>query len=121
MPEGAAKDEGLLKTLLTGMQLTEKELFAAFDRHKIVKLEPLGEKLDPHRHEAMFEVEDPSQPPGTVVLLLEPGYLLHDRLLRPARVGVSKGGPAAAPAPKTDDASTEEDPDTDSPRLDTSA
>jgi molecular chaperone GrpE len=85
-----------LATLLDGVKLTEKELNAVFERHSIVKLEPLGEALDPHRHEAMFEVPDPEQPSGTVVQVIQPGYLLHDRLLRPARVGVAKGGPAKA-------------------------
>ena len=91
VPRDAAADDDRLTTLLDGVELTEKELLSVFERHHIVKLEPLGEKLDPHRHEAMYEVPDPSQPPGTVVQLIEPGYLLHDRLVRPARVGVSKG------------------------------
>ena len=99
VPRDAATDDDRLITLLDGVELTEKELLAVFERHHIVKLEPLGEKLDPHRHEAMYEVPDPSQPPGTVVQLIEPGYLLHDRLLRPARVGISKGEAADPPEP----------------------
>jgi molecular chaperone GrpE len=99
VPRDAATDDDRLITLLDGVELTEKELLAVFERHHIVKLEPLGEKLDPHRHEAMYEVPDPSQPPGTVVQLIEPGYLLHDRLLRPARVGISKGEAAEPPEP----------------------
>jgi molecular chaperone GrpE len=99
VPGDAAVDDDRLKTLLDGVELTEKELLSVFERHHIVKLEPLGEKLDPHRHEAMYEVPDPSQPPGTVVQLIEPGYLLHDRLVRPARVGVAKGAPAEPEAP----------------------
>jgi len=86
-----------LETLLAGVRLTEKELSTVLERHHVVKLEPIGERLDPHRHEAMFEVPDESQPNGTVVQVVQPGYLLHDRLLRPARVGVSRGGPAKAP------------------------
>jgi molecular chaperone GrpE len=95
--EAAAEDDRLL-TLLDGVELTEKELLSVFERHHIVKLEPLGEKLDPHRHEAMYEVPDPSQPPGTVVQVIEPGYLLHDRLVRPARVGIAKGQATEPPA-----------------------
>jgi molecular chaperone GrpE len=100
VPRDAATDDDRLITLLDGVELTEKELLAVFERHHIVKLEPLGEKLDPHRHEAMYEVPDPSQPPGTVVQLIEPGYLLHDRLLRPARVGISKAEAAEPPEPE---------------------
>lgn len=94
--QGDAAAEGRLETLLAGVKLTEKELSSAFERHHVVKLEPLGERLDPHRHEAMFEVPDPGKP-GIVVQVVQAGYLLHDRLLRPARVGVSKSLPAQAP------------------------
>jgi molecular chaperone GrpE len=97
VPDDAGAGDQRIETLLAGVKLTEKELNAVFERHHVVKLEPLGERLDPHRHEAMFEVPDDSQPSGTVVQVVQPGYLLHDRLLRPARVGVSKGGPATAP------------------------
>ena len=85
-----------MKNLVVGVRMIERELLSVFERHKIEKLEPLGEAFDPHSHEAMFEMPDPSQPPGTVVQIMEPGYRLHDRLLRPARVGVAKGGEAAA-------------------------
>jgi molecular chaperone GrpE len=97
VPEDAGAGDQLVETLLAGVKLTERELSAVFERHHVVKLEPIGERLDPHRHEAMFEVPDESQPSGTIVQVVQPGYLLHDRLLRPARVGVSKGGPAKAP------------------------
>jgi molecular chaperone GrpE len=101
VPRDAAADDDRLTTLLDGVELTEKELLSVFERHHIVKLEPLGEKLDPHRHEAIYEVPDPSQPPGTVVQLIEPGYLLHDRLVRPARVGIAKGQATDPPEPET--------------------
>ena len=97
VPDDAGAEDQRIETLLAGVKLTEKELSAVLERHNVVKLEPLGERLDPHRHEAMFEVPDESQPNGTIVQVVQPGYLLHDRLLRPARVGVSKGGPAKAP------------------------
>lgn len=95
VPDGAAENDEALKTLLDGVKLTQRELQSAFERHDIVKLDPLGERLDPHRHEAMFELPDPDKPAGTVVQVVQSGYLLHDRLLRAARVGVAKGGPAA--------------------------
>jgi molecular chaperone GrpE len=97
VPEDAGAGDQRIETLLAGVKLTEKEFSAVLERHHVAKLEPIGERLDPHRHEAMFEVPDDSQPNGTVVQVVQPGYLLHDRLLRPARVGVSKGGPAKAP------------------------
>jgi molecular chaperone GrpE len=82
---------------MTGLEMTEKELATVFERHHIVKIDPLGERLDPHSHEAMFEVPDPKIPSGTVVQVVQAGYRLHDRLLRPAQVGVAKGGPAPEP------------------------
>ncbi len=96
VPEDDNAGDQRLETLLAGVKLTEKELNTVLERHHVVKLDPIGERLDPHRHEAMFEVPDESQPNGTVVQVVQPGYLLHDRLLRPARVGVSRGGPAKA-------------------------
>jgi molecular chaperone GrpE len=96
--EAVAGDEAL-RALLDGVEMTERELKTIFERHDIVKIDPVGERLDPHRHEAMFEVPDPDSPEGTIVQVVQVGYMLHDRLLRPARVGVAKGGPPAkAPA-----------------------
>jgi molecular chaperone GrpE len=125
VPDGAEAGDERLAALLDGVKLTEKELDAVFERHQIVKLEPIGEALDPHRHEAMFEVPDPQQPSGTVVQVIQPGYLLHDRLLRPARVGVAKGGPAkpaadAAPAGEEGGAANGEAPEPGA-HIDTSA
>ena len=107
VPEAAVGADPHLTALLEGVQLTERGLLEAFERHRIEAIEPLGEKLDPHFHEAMFEVEDPNQAPGTIVQVFEVGYRLHDRLLRPARVGVAKASPATkadAAAAKTADA-----------------
>ncbi len=83
--------EKLLKSLLEGVEITEKELLFAFKKHHIEKIEPLGQAFDHHFHQAMFEVDDSDQPAGTVVHVLQSGYRLHDRLLRPALVGVAKG------------------------------
>lgn len=91
LSEELAADERVTP-LIDGIKLTQKELASVFERHNVKKLDPMGERLDPHQHEAMFEIEDASKPNGTVVQVLQAGYMLHDRLLRPARVGVSKGG-----------------------------
>ncbi len=90
VPAEAAEGNEQLKTLRDGVELTERELLAALQRHHVEKLEPLGEPLDPNLHEAMFEIPTAEQAPGTVVQLLEAGWKQHDRLIRPARVGVAK-------------------------------
>lgn len=90
IPAEHEKQEDLLKTLLEGVEITEKELLMAFKKHGIEKVEPLGQPFDHHLHQAMFEVEDKDQPAGTVVHVLQPGYTLNGRLLRPAMVGVAK-------------------------------
>lgn len=89
--------QNLLKSLLEGVEITEKELLSAFKKHSIEKIEPLGQAFDHHFHQAMFEVEDPDQPAGTIIHVLQSGYLLNDRLLRPAMVGVAKGKNTEAP------------------------
>ncbi len=96
VPSEAAEGSEQIKTLLDGVEMTEKELHSVFARHHVVKIDPLGERLDPHWHEAMYEIPDPSAPVGTVVQVVQSGYRLFDRLLRAAQVGVAKGGPAPA-------------------------
>ncbi len=96
LPEDARRDGAdWAKDLITGVELIEKDFLDAFARQAIEKLEPVGEPFDHNFHQAMFELEDPEKPAGTVVQLMQPGYRLRDRLLRPAMVGVSKGGPKA--------------------------
>jgi molecular chaperone GrpE len=83
-------DEALQK-LLAGVALTEQTLQDAFAKHGIQKIKPdLGEPFDPHRHQALFEVESNDYPAGSVAEILVPGYSYHERLLRPALVGVAK-------------------------------
>lgn len=94
VPAEAVEADEHLKTLMTGVEMTERALQSVFERHHVRRIDPMGERLDPHAHEAMYEVPDPTQPAGTVVQVLRPGYRLHDRLLRAAQVGVAKGGPA---------------------------
>ncbi|RAI34099.1 nucleotide exchange factor GrpE [Rhodoplanes serenus] len=81
-----------------GVELTERELLKVFERNGVRRFDPKGEKFDPNVHQAMFEVPDPSQPTGTVVQVVQAGFMIGERVLRPAMVGVSKGGPKAAPA-----------------------
>ena len=85
-----------LKAFVSGVELTERELLAAFERFGLKKIDPLGEPFDHNFHQAMFEIEDSTKPAGTVVQVMQSGYLLKDRLLRPALVAVSKGGAARA-------------------------
>lgn len=85
-----------LKTLLEGVELTERAMHATFERHGISKLEPEGQKFDPNFHEAMFEVPNPDVPNNTVVQVVQAGYQISGRVLRPAKVGVAKGGPKQA-------------------------
>ena len=81
--------------LLDGVELTERDLLKALEKHGVKRLEPQGQKFDPNFHQAMFEVPDSSVPAGTVVQVLQAGYTIGDRILRPALVGVAKGGPKA--------------------------
>ena len=99
LPESEAKDDRT-KSLLAGVAATERELLAAFERHGLKRIDPMGEKFDHNFHQAVFEAENSGRPAGTVVEVLQPGYVLHDRLLRPAMVGVAKGGAAAEAARK---------------------
>src|SRR5262245_7855708 len=88
-----------VKALLDGVELTERELLKVLDKHGVKKFEPQkGDKFDPNLHQAMYELPDPSQPAGTVAQVVQPGYMIGERMLRPALVGVAKGGPKPAPA-----------------------
>jgi molecular chaperone GrpE len=87
-----------IKSLLEGVDLTERELLNALEKHGVKKFDPAGQKFDPNVHQAMYEVPDPSVPAGMVAQVIQPGYMIGERVLRPALVGVSKGGVKAAPA-----------------------
>jgi molecular chaperone GrpE len=94
MPESEAGDPRA-RSLRDGVAAIERELLGAFERHGLQRIDPTGERFDHNRHQAIFEAERPDVPAGTVVEVLQPGYVLHDRLLRPAMVGVAKGGAKA--------------------------
>ncbi len=98
VPRDAAENDAALKTFLDGIEVTERELHKAMERHGIVRLNPEGEKFDPNFHQAIFEVPTPDHPSGVVMQVVQPGYTLGDRVLRPAMVGVSKAAPAASGA-----------------------
>ena len=89
VPEAEIKD-ARTQSLLDGVAATERELLAAFERHGLKRLDPKGERFDHNFHQAIFEAEREGAAPGTVIEVLQPGYVLHDRLLRPAMVGVAK-------------------------------
>lgn len=88
----ASKDSNgaaaLLKTLLEGVEMTEKQLSDVFKKYGIEKFDPINEQFDPHRHMAVFQFPDASKEAGTVGAVLKPGYILHERIIRPAEVGV---------------------------------
>ncbi|OWV96251.1 molecular chaperone GrpE [Rhizobium sp. R72] len=88
----AAADAGLT-TLIEGVEMTERSMLSALERHGVRKLEPVGQKFDPNFHQAMFEVPNPDVPNNTVVQVVQAGYTIGERVLRPAMVGVAKGGP----------------------------
>ena len=88
-----------VKNLVLGIEMVEKEMLSAFERQGITRLDPLGEPFDHNFHQAMYEKEDTGYPSGTVAEVMQSGYVIHDRLLRPAMVAVSKGGGAPEEAP----------------------
>jgi molecular chaperone GrpE len=93
----AAADPGL-KALIEGVELTERSLLNALEKNGVKKFDPTGQKFDPNFQQAMYEVPDPSVPAGTVVQVVQAGFMIGERVLRPALVGVAKGGAKAASA-----------------------
>jgi molecular chaperone GrpE len=102
---GGSTDPGV-KTLLEGVELTERELLKALERNGVKRFDPQGEKFDPNLHQAMYEVPDASVPSGLVMQVIQPGYMIGERILRPALVAVSKGGgkPATVDSDRPDSA-----------------
>jgi len=94
--DGANQNEAM-KTLIEGVEMTERTLLKSFEQNGIEKLEPLGEKLDPNKHQAVFEMPSNEHPEGHVAQVMQAGYVIKDRLLRPAMVGVAKKPEGAAP------------------------
>jgi molecular chaperone GrpE len=98
VPADAAAKDPALKNFLDGVELTERELLTGLERHGVTRLDPMGQKFDPNMHQAMFEVEDAEKPAGTVVQVMQAGYSIGERCLRPALVGVSKASGAGRTA-----------------------
>ncbi len=96
-PELRSSAQAGVRALIDGVELTERELQKALEKNGVRQFSPRGEKFDPNVHQAMFEVPNASVPAGSVVEVVQPGYMLGERVLRPAMVGVSKGGPKTAP------------------------
>jgi molecular chaperone GrpE len=86
------REDERLKPMLTGIEMTAKELESVFQRNGITRIEAMGEKLDPNKHQAMVELPHAEAEPGTVIQEMQAGYMIKDRLLRPALVGVAKAG-----------------------------
>src|SRR6201993_2757746 len=102
-PELRGTAESGVKALIDGIELTERELLKALEKNGVRQFTPQSEKFDPNLHQAMFEIPDATVPAGSVVQVVQPGYMIGDRVLRPALVGVSKGGPKPAPSPPSND------------------
>lgn len=104
----AVTDQGLVQNdqirgIYAGVEATERDLLRLFEKNGIKKVEPLHQKFDPNLHEVIFEGVAAGMEPGTVIQVVEPGYTIHERLLRPARVGVAKGDTGAAEGPRLDE------------------
>lgn len=92
------REDSQAKPFIDGIEMTAKSLLSVFEKFGIKMIEAMDQRFDPNLHQAMFEMEDITKPVGTVVQVMQSGYILNDRLLRPALVGVAKGGPKATPA-----------------------
>lgn len=108
VPEELRSQDGDLKTLFEGVDLTERSMLAALEKHGVRQVNPKGERFDPNFHQAMFEVPNPNVPNNTVVEVVQTGFKIGERVLRPAMVGVAKGGPKEAPVEATSNGAADE-------------
>lgn len=97
-PEARAAHGAGLDGLIEGVEMIDRSMLSALERHGVREIAADGQKFDPHFHQAMFEVPNPNVPNGTVVQVVQAGFMIGDRVLRPAMVGVAKGGPKAEAA-----------------------
>ena len=107
IPDGAREQDAGLQALAEGVEMTERAMMSALERHGVKKIEPEGQKFDPNFHQAMFEIPNPDVPANTVQQVVQAGYVIGDRVLRPAMVGVAKGGPKEAASKADSDSSAE--------------
>src|SRR5690606_354682 len=103
--EARETGDATTKGLIEGIELAEREMQRLLAKHGVTPIEADGQKFDPHKHQAMFEVPDPNTPEGTVVQVVQAGFAIGERVLRPAMVGVAKGGPSATPVDEAVDKS----------------
>jgi len=103
VPPELLEENDQIKNLVVGVEMTEKQFLDAFTRFNVTKIDPKGEKFSYERHQAMSEREGTGEPAGTIVDVLQPGYMMHDRLLRPAMVIVAKGEPQKQTPPEGHD------------------
>ncbi|SDR23394.1 nucleotide exchange factor GrpE [Pseudovibrio sp. Tun.PSC04-5.I4] len=97
LPDEATQNDENLKALVEGVELVEREMLNHLEKHGVKRLSPEGEKFNPHFHQAMFEVPNTEVPNNTVMNVVQAGYVIGERVLRPAMVGISKGGPKIVP------------------------
>lgn len=102
--EARDEAEGPFKSLIEGVEMTEREMHRLLEKNGITKLEPKGEKFNPNFHQAMFEIPNSDVAENTVMEVMQAGYVIGERVLRPAMVGVAKGGPKVVPINNGDDA-----------------
>ncbi len=100
--QSGANIDGPAKALREGVEMIERQLLKALEKHGIRVFDPQGAKFDPNVHQALFEVPDPNIPAGSVVQVIQPGFMIGERVLRPAMVSVSKAAPKAAPSESQD-------------------
>lgn len=108
IPANAVNEDARLKSLAEGVEMTERAMISALQNHGVRKIETLGQKFDPNLHQAMFEAEDKSVPHNSVNQELQPGYIIGDRVLRAAQVGIAKGGEKTASEPQKAQAQRED-------------
>lgn len=97
-PQDATEQDSDIKPFIEGVVMTERELLNVLERYGVHKVDPKGDLFDPNLHQAMFEAENPALPSGTIMEVIQSGYTIGDRVLRPALVGIAKGGPKVSPA-----------------------
>jgi len=109
VPQGAAEQDSALKSLVEGVSMTEREFLNVLERYGVKRVSPKGEMFNPHQHQAMMEMQNLDVPPGTILEVFQPGYLIEDRVLRPAMVVVAKGGTKPAKPGEAPDSATDPD------------
>lgn len=103
IPGDVLSTEGPFKAFVEGVELTDRDLLKTLERHGVRQINPEGEKFNPNLHQAMFEIPNESVASGTILQVIQPGFVIGERVLRPAMVGVSKGGPKQSPVITPDD------------------